>query len=597
VSADRTTEQGRNGTAPAQPAKSLRHELRTPLNQIIGYAELLEEEAQEAGQESSIDDLRRIGTAARHLLDLIDKHAIGATTTGASPEAQPVAKPVAAPAEPPKATEAQRAPATAGPSLELVSEARTPRMLVVDDNELNRDMLSRRLRRQSYEVDTAEDGYVALERIAAIPYDVILLDIMMPGITGLDVLKTVRETRSMSDLPIIMATAKDQSEDTVNALSLGANDYVTKPLDFPVVLARVRTQLSLKRAMEEVRRLADELERRNQFIRKTFGRYLSDDVVAELLETPEGLALGGEERTVTLLMSDLRGFSAVSERLEPEQVVSLLNRYLAVMAEIITRFGGTIDEFIGDAVLALFGAPTQRDDDALRAVACAVAMQQAMDDINRESEKVGLPAIAMGIAVNTGRVVVGNIGSETRAKYGVVGSPVNLTARIESCTLGGQVFVAHTALEAAGSSVETAARMVVDAKGFSEPVAFYEVVGVGAPHNLVLPRAEATLRPLPRAVALRFGILEGKQVSHERHEGRIVRLGGNQAEIEAEHRPEPLTNLRVRLQTHEGEELPADLYVKVLGSPAAEGAFLVGFTSVPPEAEAFLRDLRESLPA
>jgi hypothetical protein len=138
VSADRSPEQGRDGATPAQPPKSLRHELRTPLNQIIGYAELLEEEAQEAGQERPIGDLRRIGTAARHLLDLIDKHAIGATTGGATSDGQPFAGPVAAPAEPPKAAEPQQPPAAPGPSLALASEARTPRMLVVDDNELSR---------------------------------------------------------------------------------------------------------------------------------------------------------------------------------------------------------------------------------------------------------------------------------------------------------------------------------------------------------------------------------------------------------------------------------------------------------------------------
>src|SRR6185295_19991863 len=159
---------------------------------------------------------------------------------------------------------------------------------------------------------------------------------------------------------------------------MGANDYVTKPLDFPVVMARTEAQLSLKRAISEISRLNDQLQRRNQFIRRTFGRYLSDEVVASLLETPEGTRLGGEKRTVSLLMSDLRGSSALAERLEPEQVVRLLNNYLGAMAEVITRFQGTIDEFIGDAILALFGAPVGREDDAERAAACAVAMQLAM---------------------------------------------------------------------------------------------------------------------------------------------------------------------------------------------------------------------------
>ena len=210
-------------------------------------------------------------------------------------------------------------------------------LLIVDDNEINRDMLSRRLVRRGYIVAVAADGHQALQMIEEHPFDLVLLDIMMPGISGLDVLKTLRQHYSASDLPVIMATAKDQSEDIVAALRLGANDYVTKPLDFPVLLARTHTQLALKRAMEEIQRLAAQLELRNQFIRKAFGRYLTDEVVASLLDAPEGLQLGGEKRRVTMLMADLRGFTSLAERLTPEQVMTIVNRYLSTMVEVITR--------------------------------------------------------------------------------------------------------------------------------------------------------------------------------------------------------------------------------------------------------------------
>ena len=182
----------------------------------------------------------------------------------------------------------------------------------------------------------------------------------------------------------------------------------------------------VKRAMDEVQRLASALELRNGFIRRLFGRYVSDEVVSTLLESPSGLRLGGEKRTVTILMADLRGFSGMAERLPPEQVVSTLNNYLGAMTDIITAHQGTIDEFIGDAILALFGAPIARDDDARRAAACALEMQLAMPAVNERNRGLGLPDLQMGIAVNTGEVVVGNVGSHKRAKYGVVGSPVNL---------------------------------------------------------------------------------------------------------------------------------------------------------------------------
>jgi len=573
--------------AQGSKPKSLRHQLRTPLNQIIGYGEMLHEEAQDNGHEQYLADLEKIGIAARNLVALIDKHVDPNAT-----EAVAVSAPPPAPLTPTASRTSASVPASAAPGEEAAAGA--ARLLVVDDNEMNRDMLSRRLIKQGYAVATAEDGYRALEMIAAERFDLVLLDIMMPGISGLEVLEKLRTQHSVADLPIIMATAKDQSEDTVQALGLGANDYVTKPIDFPVVIARVKTQLSLKHAVEEVRRLVGELDRRNQFIRKTFGRYLSDDIVADLLETPDGLALGGEKRLVTVLMSDLRGFTATSERLAPEQVVRVLNRYLGAMAEVITRHRGTIDEFIGDAVLALFGAPHQRPDDAARAVACAIEMQLAMTAVNGANRAEGLPELQMGIAVNTGQVVVGNIGSETRAKYGVVGSPVNLTARIESCTLGGQVFVSEMTRTAVETPLEVGARMTVDAKGFEAPIAFYEVRRLGAPFDLALPERRETLMPLASPLHLRFSVLEGKHVSEQGYVGQLTRLGPHEAEILSEYQAAPLTNLRMRFTDPQATADGADVYAKVLDVTAAPGSFHIGFTSVPPEVAAMLERLRHS---
>ncbi|MBW1819876.1 MAG: adenylate/guanylate cyclase domain-containing protein, partial [Deltaproteobacteria bacterium] len=185
----------------------------------------------------------------------------------------------------------------------------------------------------------------------------------------------------------------------------------------------------------------EELDRRNQFIRKTFGRYTSDEIVEALLDMPDGLKLGGEKREVTLLMSDLRGFTALAERLaerlEPADVVALLNQYFSAMVDTIQRSGGTIDEIIGDAILVLFGAPVAMEDGAQRAVRCALEMQKAMGGVNEHNQKRGWPEIEMGIALHSGEVVVGNIGSTKRSKYGVVGRTVNLTARIESFSVGG----------------------------------------------------------------------------------------------------------------------------------------------------------------
>ncbi|NKB18749.1 MAG: adenylate/guanylate cyclase domain-containing protein, partial [Pseudanabaena sp. CRU_2_10] len=210
-------------------------------------------------------------------------------------------------------------------------------------------------------------------------------------------------------------------------------------------------------------------------IRAQFGRYLTDTVVASLLENPEGLKFGGERREVSILMCDLRGFSSTSERLPPEEVVKILNIFLGRMTDIINEYQGTIDEFIGDAILAIFGAPIQQPDDATRAVACAVAMQSAMEAVNAEITQLNLPAIAMGIGINTGEVVVGNIGSQTRAKYAIVGSHVNLTSRIESYTVGGQILISESTYLKAGDVVQTYGNMEVEPKGVKQPITIYDV--------------------------------------------------------------------------------------------------------------------------
>jgi class 3 adenylate cyclase len=407
-------------------------------------------------------------------------------------------------------------------------------------------------------------------------------------VSGLDVLEKLRARHPPDALPVIMATSKDQPQDVVEALKMGANDYVTKPLDFAVVVARIEAQLSLKRAMGEIRRLNEELQRRNQFIRRTFGRYLSDEVVASLLATPEGTRLGGEKRTVTLLMSDLRGFTAAAERLDPEQVVRLLNNYLGAMADVITRFQGTIDEFIGDGILALFGAPLDREDDAQRAAACAVAMQLAMAEVNETNRREGLPEVQMGVAVHTGEVIVGNIGSQTRAKYGVVGTNVNLTARIESFTLPGQVLVSHSTVESAGDTLMLGESRSFQAKGLKDPVTAYELKGIRGRHDAVVPEPAEDMQDLAPEIPVSFTVVDGTHIRQASAEGRFVRASPSGAWVRSEHKAPPRANVRIRVRDAAGAELPVDLYAKVEEGDA-DGGFLVRFSSAPPEVVALIR--------
>jgi adenylate cyclase len=462
----------------------------------------------------------------------------------------------------------------------------TPRgsLLVVDDDEMNRDMLGRRLERRGYAVARAADGPRALAMIDSQRFDLVLLDIMMPGISGLEVLRILRERHAMADLPVIMATAKDQSGDVVEALKLGANDYVTKPLDFPVVLARVETQLSLKRAKQEIQQLAEQLAVRNQFIRATFGRYLTDEVVASLLDSPEGLRLGGERRQVTFLVSDLRGFMPLSERLAPEQVVAILNRYLEAMVDVILPYQGTIQELMGDGLLVFFGAPIWREDDAQRAVACAVAMQLAMATVNEQNRQQGLPDVEMGIGIHTGEVVVGNIGSYKRTKYGAVGNPVNLAFRIESHTIGGQILISEATRHGAGPVVRSAGPLQVEAKGVEQPLTLYDVQGISGAYRLFLPVRDDTLVSLREGILLRYTVLEGQQLSGMVGTGSIVKLSMRGAEVHSDQPIAPLSHLKLQLIGRHGGAIPGDLYGKVVGNPTEpRRGFSVHFTAIPPQ--------------
>jgi class 3 adenylate cyclase len=562
----------------------LRHDLRTPLHQIIGYSELLEDEVRDAGHESYLADLAKIRDAARKALEVVDE-AVPPTSLPAVPVVF---------REPEEAPPAPEPPLAAGgePTLPL-APIRVPgapldptgvRLLVVDDNDLNRDMLSRRLGGRGFAVEVAEDGARALARIEERPYDLVILDVMMPGLSGIDVLRRLRERASESDLPVIMATARDATEDVVEALRLGANDYVTKPLDFPVVLARIETQLTLARQKKEIRRLAENLELRNRFIRSLFGRYLSDEVVSGLLASPDGPRLGGEQRKVTLLMSDLRGFTPLTEGLSPDRVLHLLNSYLGAMADVILAHQGTIDEFVGDAILAIFGAPLARPDDARRGVACAVAMQGALAELNRRNQSEGLPRLEMGIAVHTGEVIVGNIGSEKRTKYGVVGSAVNHAGRIESFTVGGQVLVSDATLREAGDSVRVGPRLAIDAKGTRERIVVYDLRGFG---DARLPDAPEEAVVLAEPLSVLCHVVVGKRVHAEAFGGRLVELAARGGVLLTPRRLRPLSNLK--LQVRPPGRGPLDLYAKVI-HVSADGSVGVRFTSLPSEVDDWLRE-------
>ncbi|MEO0769773.1 MAG: adenylate/guanylate cyclase domain-containing protein, partial [Cyanobacteria bacterium J06649_4] len=301
-------------------------------------------------------------------------------------------------------------------------------------------------------------------------------------------------------------------------------------------------------------------------IRRTFGRYLSDEIVTTLLENPEGQKLGGERRKITILTSDLRGFTATAERLPPETVIKVLNFYLGRMAEVIAQYHGTIDEFMGDGILTLFGAPICRSDDPNRAVACAVAMQLAMADINKTIKEWNLEPLEMGIGIHTGEVVVGNIGSEKRTKYGIVGSPVNLTYRIESFTTGGQILISEETRQAT-SAVNIRDQQTVKPKGIAQPITIYDVAGVGAPYHLSLIEEQENFVTLPTALPVELQLLDGKSIDDYSTKGSLVQLSDKGAVLKLDNTASvdlhPLSNLKLDIELNIGPDAkPIDAAAK-----------------------------------
>ena len=306
--------------------------------------------------------------------------------------------------------------------------------------------------------------------------------------------------------------------------------------------------------------------RQRDFIRDTLGRYVSPEVAKTLLESPEGLRFGGEKREVTILMSDLRGYTRFAEQGDPARVMEILNDYLARMAEIIIGYGGTINEFIGDAIFAVFGAPVPHVDHVERAAAAAVAMQRAMAELNRVSGAAGRPRFEMGIGVNTGEAVVGNIGSEQRAKYAVVGSAVNVAARIEGSTVGGQIFLSASTYERIREIAEVGPPVPVEFKGIAEPVVLYELRGVRGRFAQRLPDAAKEPEPFVHvALPLQCWVIEGKIVRADAVAGVVRRLGTRRLDADLGAPLPALTNVKLRLNYPGLGYDSGDLYGKVIG--------------------------------
>jgi len=321
--------------------------------------------------------------------------------------------------------------------------------------------------------------------------------------------------------------------------------------------------------VREIAQLQDAVARVRASLR-SFARYAPEGIVREVAASGRETILSADRREVTALFSDLRGFTAIAEKLGPERVVSILNDHFEVLAGLVARHGGYVVDFLGDGLFAVFGAPEALDDHAGRAVACAIEMQLARETQNLEFLAKGWPPLEMGIGINTGPVVVGNMGSNLRTKYGVVGHPVNFAARIESFTVGGQVLVSDSTREALAERLEVDGPLEAEAKGVAGPVRMWTVRRLEeGGSSLVVPSSVSDLVVLASAIEVSLRPLRGKQIGTDTYPATLVKLGVSGGELDTECPLEMFDAVQVTLPPRTGILTVLDSKVMTVTNGAA----------------------------
>ena len=379
-------------------------------------------------------------------------------------------------------------------------------------------------------------------------------------------LKSFLERRIISPLETIASANQRFQNDDNSAREVSLPEDV--PKEIKGILSS-RTQM-----LDTILKISEERLHLVKFIRDTFGRYLSKKVVDEILESPNGQEIGGHRKTATIMMSDLRGFTSLSETKDPEDMVRLLNRYLERMSKVIMEYDGMIDEFIGDAILTVFGVPDEQDDDPLRAVACALAMQNALIELNNELMREGYPALEMGIGINTGSVIVGNIGSEIRTKYGIVGASVNIASRIESNTIGGQVLIGEATYRLVKELVTSDPVQTVMMKGLKKPLVIYPVTAIGPPYDVKLGFQAASKNGIEISLPFHCWKVEDKKIASESMLGETITLNDNEITASIEPHLEPLTDIKLIFDFCMDAHCFDDIYAKILSSEEQKGKII-----------------------
>jgi CheY-like chemotaxis protein len=440
----------------------LRHTLRTPLNHIIGYSELLLEEARDRGLEDMVTDLENIHTAGKELLalfnELFNPAAVDAGTADTALEA-PVASAIKVPDE------------VSGTERVRAGEALQARVLVVDDNENNRDIVSRLLEREGYQVSTAENGAQALKQISAQPPDLILLDVMMPVMDGIEACKRIKDDPDSRLIPVVIMTALGQVDDRVRGIQAGADDFLTKPVNRGELLARIQTSLRLKQTVDTK---LDRLKGAQEYL----ARFVPQSVIRQLEEHPDAPELEQTDQDMSAMFVDVTGYTKLSESMR-QTADFMVEKYFSRYLDAIHSHGGDVTETSGDGLMVVFPG-NDPNEHAISAAKAALEILQKTQELNEQLAGIFDP-ISVHVGINSGIALIGPTkyegASGVRWTYTALGPAVNLAARIAGVAEGGMICVGpETArrIEGQFATKEIGKRQLKNVKG---EVMIYQVLG------------------------------------------------------------------------------------------------------------------------
>jgi adenylate cyclase len=355
------------------------------------------------------------------------------------------------------------------------SDKNRPVVMVVDDDWMNREVLEAYLQDAGCDVILAHDGTSALKLAQEASIDLVLLDINMPGMNGYEVCARLKSQDRMHFTPVVMVTALEEDEDKIKAIRAGADDFLTKPFNSLMMITRVRSLLRIKR-------LHSELEARNNLLRRVLNRYVNEELVEVVLVDPDRyLQLGGDTRTVTVFFADIRGFTSFAEHQPANEVLKILNRIFNELTEVVFAHHGTLDKYIGDELMAFFGAPVSTGNDTLNAMHAALQMQEVFTRVCAEIGYPGLERLGLGIGLHCGEVAVGNVGSERVMSYTVIGDVVNTARRIQQEAPGGKVHMSEATYQICTDCVNAERLDARTFSGKSEPITVYRLHAVKDP--------------------------------------------------------------------------------------------------------------------